>query len=51
MSKVSSGPKCTGQRSSGIKHFGLTNENSKSLAEMGGLMCGRDLVKKKCNSL
>ena len=35
----------TGQQSSGIKSFGLTNQSSKSLGQIGGSMCGEELVK------
>ena len=47
MLKGSSGPKCakTGQQSSGMKFFGLTNQTLKSLAQIGGSTCSEELMK------
>ena len=38
--------KKTGQESSGIKSFGLTNQNLKSLGQIGGYMYDEELMKK-----
>ena len=37
----------TGQWSSGIKSYGLINQSFKSLAQIGGSMCSKDLVKEQ----
>ena len=43
-SKGSSRPRHTksGQQSNEIKSFGLTNQSSKSLGQIGGFMCGKE---------
>ena len=47
MPKGSSELRCTktGQHSNRIKSFKLTNQNSKSLDQIGGSMCGKELIK------
>ena len=47
MSEGSSGPRRTKTRqwNSGIKSFGQTKQNSKSLGQIGGSVCGEELVK------
>ena len=49
MSKDSSGPKHTktGQKDSGIKFIGQTNQSSKHFGQIGESMCGDELVKEQ----
>ena len=46
MQKGSSGPRWTktGQKSSGTKSFGLTNQSLKSFGQMRGSMCSKEFM-------
>ena len=52
MSKGSSGPRCTitGQYSSRTKSFELKNQNFKSLGQIGGSVCSKELMKDAATS-